>query len=223
MLLGANMSDRQLAKLLEGTSDAAFAVDFIGDVRIWNKAAEKLFGYVASDAIGMPCAEIIGGSLAANAAVCHESGDILECIRIGRKVPDFDMKIRTRSGQSVWVNVSLLSAADEKTERRLIIHFMRDISERKRTETLTNKMIKIAKDIVNDIGESNGLPPILPLTAQESKILSFLARGKKTGEIAAELKISMATLRKHISNANGKLHTKSRTEAVAEALKRHLI
>lgn len=217
------MSNQQLAKLLEGTSDAAFAVDIIGDVRIWNKSAEKLFGYAASEAIGMPCTEIIGGNLATNAAVCHESCDILECVRIGRKVSDFDMKIKTRTGQFVWVNVSLLSAADEKTEQRLIVHFMRDISKRKQAENLTNKMLKMAKDLVNGTDEANGLPPLTPLTAQEVNILSLLAEGENTNEITAKLEISLPTLRNHVSNINRKLHTKSRTEAVAEALKRHLI
>jgi PAS domain S-box-containing protein len=217
------MIERQLAKLLEGTSDAAFAVDILGDVRIWNKSAEKLFGYPASIAIGNSCTELIGGSLGTDASVCRESCDILECVRKSRVVTDFDMKIKSSSGKLVWVNVSLLSATDEKTEKLLIVHFMRDISERKRTEHLTKKMLKIAKDIVNGTNESNGLPPISPLTDQETSILRRLASGTNTSNLGADLRISLATLRNHISHINKKLHTKNRLESVAEALKRGLI
>jgi PAS domain S-box-containing protein len=217
------MIERQLAQLLEGTSDAAFAVDLLGDVRIWNKSAEKLFGYPASAAIGNSCTDLIGGSLATNASVCRESCDILECVRKCGIVTDFDMKIKSSSGQRVWVNVSLLSATDEQTEKQLVVHFMRDISERKRTEQLTKKMLKIAKDIVNGTNESNGLPPVSPLTAQETSILRHLASGKNTSELSADLHISTATLRNHLSHINNKLHTKNRLESVAEALKRGLI
>jgi PAS domain S-box-containing protein len=217
------MIERQLAKLLEGTSDAAFAVDLLGDVRIWNNSAEKLFGYTASAALGNSCTELIGGSLATNASVCRESCDILECVRKCGTVSDFDMKIKNHSGQLVWVNVSLLSAMDENTGKQLIVHFMRDISERKRNERLTKKMLKIAKAIVSGTNESNGLPPISPLTAQETNILSLLASGKNTPDLSADLQISTATLRNHISHINKKLHTKNRLESVAEALKRGLI
>ncbi len=217
------MIERQLAELLEGTADAAFAVDLQGDVRIWNKAAEKLFGYPASLAIGSSCAELIGGSIEMGTAVCSESCDTLDCVRKGREISNFDMQVRTRAGQLVWVNVSLLSALDERTKRRLAVHFMRDISERKKVEHLTGEMVRIAKDIVNGTPKSNGLPPISPLTVQESRILLLLASGKTTNEVTDDLQISMATLRNHINHINRKLHTKSRIESVVQAIKRGLI
>jgi len=39
------MLEIELFNLLEGTSDAAFAVTDQGEICSWNKAAEKLFGY----------------------------------------------------------------------------------------------------------------------------------------------------------------------------------
>jgi PAS domain S-box-containing protein len=44
------MLEQELFDLLEGTSDAAFAVTDQGKICSWNKAAEKLFGYNASEA-----------------------------------------------------------------------------------------------------------------------------------------------------------------------------
>ena len=71
--------------------------------------------------------------------------------------------------------------------------------------------------------ESGALPPISPLTAQEKNILRLLASGQTAKEVTAELQISMQTLRNHIYNVNQKLHTRSRIEAVMQALKRGLI
>lgn len=217
------MHEHQLAQFLEGTADAAFTADLQGEVRTWNRAAEALFGYTASLAIGRSCADIVGGATAGGSTVCREFCDVLECIRNGRGVPNFDMKVRNRSGQLIWINVSLLSFKDDKTGRQMIIHFMRDVSSRKNAELLTGRMLEIAKEIVNGADESSGLPPISQLTLQEAKILRLLAAGKITTEITDELHISAPTLRNHVSNINRKLHTKSRTEAVAAALTRRLI
>jgi PAS domain S-box-containing protein len=217
------MLERQLAKLLEGTTDAAFAVDLQGEIRTWNRAAEKLLGYPASLAIGKPCAALIGGRISASRPVCGEGCDIRECARKGTEISNFDMEVRTRSKHSVWVNVSLLVASNEGTQRRLAVHFMRDIRERKKAEHLTSKVMRMARDLVSDVEESRALPPISPLTTQEKNILRLLASGKTTKEVTAELQISTRTLRNHIYHVNQKLHTRSRIEAVMQALQRGLI
>jgi DNA-binding NarL/FixJ family response regulator len=123
----------------------------------------------------------------------------------------------------VWVNVSLLVTSDEHTERRLIVHLMRDIRKRKKAEQLTNEMIQVARSLVGNGEHTSELPPIVPLTSQEKKILTLLVAGKATREVTVELQISMSTLRNHISHINQKLHTRSRTEAVLQALKRGII
>lgn len=217
------MLERQLAELLEGTTDAGFTVDLQGEIRTWNKAAETLFGYPASSAVGNACATIVKGRLDSRTRVCCQSCDVLECIRAGRDVSNFDMEVSTRAGRRVWVNVSLLVAYDPHTERRLIVHMMRDIRKRKKAERLTREMLRIAKSLVSTAEQSGELPPIVPLTSQEKKILSLLIAGKGTNEAAEELEISTSTLRNHISHINRKLHTKNRTEAVMKALKRGII
>jgi PAS domain S-box-containing protein len=217
------MLERELAELMEGTSDAAFAVDLQGEIRTWNKAAEKLFGYPASLAIGKSCAAVVGGSIGIDEPICREPCDILECVRNGTEIKNYDMQIKTALGQLVWVNVSLLVATDGRTERRLVVHLMRDIAARKKTELLTSRIMRMAKDLVNGKEEPNALPPIFPVTTQERKILHLLASGKSTTEVTVELQISLPTLRNHLYHINQKLHTKSRIEAVIQALKRGLI
>ena len=217
------MLERQLAELLEGTTDAAFTVDLQGEIRTWNKAAENLFGHPASNAIGQACATLIKGRLDGRTPVCCQACDVLECVRAGREVSNFDLEISTRTRRRVWVNVSLLVTSDDHTERRLVIHLMRDIRRRKKAEQLTNELIQVARSLVGNGEQTSELPPIVPLTSQEKKILTLLVAGKATKEVTAELQISMSTLRNHISHINQKLHTRSRTEAVLQALKRGII
>ena len=217
------MLERQLAELLEGTTDAAFTVGLQGQIRTWNKAAENLFGHPASIAIGQACATLVKGRLDGGTPVCCQSCDVLECVRAGREVSNFDLEISTQTGRRVWVNVSLLVTSDDHTERRLVIHLMRDIRKRKKAERLTNEMIQVARRLVGNGDQTGELPPIVPLTSQEKKILTLLIAGKATKEVTEELHISMGTLRNHIAHINQKLHTRNRTEAVMKALKRGII
>lgn len=67
--------------------------------------------------------------------------------------------------------------------------------------------------------------PVLvePLTDREQEVLQLLAAGASNQAIADRLVISIATTKKHINNIFGKLHTRSRTEAVARARDLHLL
>jgi DNA-binding NarL/FixJ family response regulator len=58
------------------------------------------------------------------------------------------------------------------------------------------------------------------LTARESEILDYLAKGYIYKEIAAELFISKETVKTHIHNIYHKLHVQNRTEALNKAYKR---
>ncbi len=58
---------------------------------------------------------------------------------------------------------------------------------------------------------------IEPLTRREREVLRALADGASNQEIAAALSISLATVKKHVSNLLGKLGVQSRTQAIARA------
>ncbi|MGH2713890.1 MAG: response regulator transcription factor [Thermoleophilaceae bacterium] len=59
------------------------------------------------------------------------------------------------------------------------------------------------------------MPPDLALTLREREILEALARGFRDKEIAAQLGISIETVRTHIRNAIRTLGAQTREHAVA--------
>ena len=61
-----------------------------------------------------------------------------------------------------------------------------------------------------------------PLTARELEVLKLVSSGKSNLEIAAQLTISGATVRTHVSNILAKLHLASRTQATLYALREGL-
>jgi LuxR family transcriptional regulator, maltose regulon positive regulatory protein len=68
-----------------------------------------------------------------------------------------------------------------------------------------------------------GLGLIEPLTDRELEVLRLLAAGRRNREIAAELVVTLETVKKHTSHIFAKLGAANRTEAVAHARRLGLI
>jgi PAS domain S-box-containing protein len=217
------MLESELHKLLEGTADAAFVVDAQGLTRSWNPAAEKLLGYRAADAIGQPCAGLIEGHGALGTLVCEHDCQVLQCVASGCEIPNFDLHVKTASGQQLWVNVSILRFHDPRTRRNLAVHFLRDIAGRKKAEEVARKLLDAAKDLAALSGDPAPLAPVSPLTGQEQRLLRSLATGRSPSKVARELGITERTMRNHLYHVNRKLRTKNRLEAVIHAARRGLI
>lgn len=65
--------------------------------------------------------------------------------------------------------------------------------------------------------------PDYKLTAREKEILQLLVKGNSYKMIAAELQISVDTVKKHLQNTYHKLHVSCGTEAVAKAIRQKIV
>ena len=97
------MLESELFALLEGTQDAAFSVGEQGEILSWNGAAERLFGYPSSEALGKSCFQVLHGRGVLGTQVCHEGCSILESTGGRADIPNFDLQVRVRSGKRLWV------------------------------------------------------------------------------------------------------------------------
>lgn len=217
------MLESELFQLLEGTTDAAFVVTEQGEICSWNKSAEVLFGYPASEAVHKTCYEILEGRGALGSPVCHENCSVVECVGKRQDVPNFDLNMRTRSGSRLWVNMSTIKFTNPRTGRRLLIHLAHDISEQKKMEELVHRMQELSQEFSQFAGAHGRAEPVAALSDQEKHILRLFSEGKDTPEIVSELRISIQTLRNHLHHINQKLRTRTRLEAVMQAIQRKLI
>ncbi|MBN1484173.1 MAG: response regulator transcription factor [Chloroflexia bacterium] len=81
----------------------------------------------------------------------------------------------------------------------------------------------IARKLLQELAAPSQQPPTPdPLTSREVEVLRLVARGWSNQDVAAELVISEATVRTHVSNILGKLHLASRTQATLYALREGL-
>jgi len=217
------MLESELFALLDGTTDAAFTVTEEGKILSWNKGAEKLFGYPSTAAVHKTCYDILEGIGPLGTRVCHQHCSVIECAGGKSDIPNFDMSAKTRSGKRLWINISTIVFNNQRTGRRLLIHLAHDITERKKSEELTHKMLELSKQLTSLGKGSVDAEPVPALSEQEINILRMFAEGKESGEVEHTLGISPQTLRNHLHHINQKLRTRNRLEAVMNAIQRKLI
>lgn len=217
------MLESDLFALLEGTADAAFAVDEWGTIRSWNRGAERLFGYPSAAVLHKPCASLFQGRGALGNQVCSENCGVLQCTAANQEIKNYDLEVKGREGGRLWVNLSIIVYHDPRLKRHLHIHLARDITARKKREELTEKVMGAAKDLISLPAEPVAAAPIPALSTQEKCVLKLLSEGKAPAEVARKLDITERTLRNHLHRANQKLGTRTRLEAVIHAVKLRLL
>jgi DNA-binding NarL/FixJ family response regulator len=77
---------------------------------------------------------------------------------------------------------------------------------------------EVARKVIQSFRKQT-VPKTESLTSREEEILELLSQGYISKEIADHLSISMETVKSHLKHIYGKLHVRTRTEAVIKYLK----
>ncbi len=127
---------------------------------------------------------------------------------------------------------SVQSLIDEgELMQQLFVHFAQEqrlpLAEALFTEP--RQLITALANANNNVGINNGSALACSdqltekLTRKESQVLQLLAEGLTNAAIAGQLFVSENTVRTHLRNINSKLHSQSRTEAVAIARRKGIL
>jgi NarL family two-component system response regulator LiaR len=124
------------------------------------------------------------------------------------------------------MNMSVFSYQLSNTNgRKMIVHLFHDLNHKKVNEKILTDMVGMLDsipDVPPEIVSEMGASPEA-LTRREGEILTLLAKGHGTQDIADLLSISLNTVRNHIQHILQKFQVHTRLEAVAFALKHDLI
>lgn len=205
-----------LDEALGRAGDGVFVIGSEGRIVMWNRSAEKILGHAAREVLGKPCCEIFVGRDEAGNRLCYQGCHVMALVRLGEPVQSFDMQTRTKAGQSVWLNISVLSVAGAGG---LVVHLFRDV-------TAARELLRLVSHELHNGGSSNGADgngQAGPLTRRELEVLRLVATGANTRAVAGRLHVSPATVRNHVQNIFGKLDVHSRLEAVAYASRHRLV
>ena len=218
------MLETELFAFLEHTADAAYTVTEQGEICSWNRTAERLFGYPASEVLGRHIEEVFDAfdALGTEPLVGGDETAVRDP-EVGRRLPHFDLDVRTRSGARLWINVSTIVFDNRRTGRRLFVRLARDITQRRINAALLDRLLEVARQVVALPDEVSQQAPGETLTNHERQVLKLFAEGNNSASIARKLAISAQTLRNHLHHINRKLGTHSRLEALTTAQRRGLI
>jgi len=118
----------RLAAIVESSDDAVVGKTLDGVITSWNRAAEKMFGYTAAEAVGQHISLIIPAERR------EEEDEVLARLRNGEKIDHFETERQAKDGRRI--NISLTVSPIRNQTGRIIgaSKVARDITERKRTE-----------------------------------------------------------------------------------------
>jgi PAS domain S-box-containing protein len=136
---GVDRDSARLAAIVQSSDDAIVSKDLNGIITSWNRAAERMFGYPAQEAIGQSIRLIIPDDHQ------HEEDTILDRIRHGESVQHFET-IRCRKDRSCLpISVTISPIRDKEGTVIGASKIARDITERKRAEALAQRVQREAE------------------------------------------------------------------------------
>lgn len=123
----AENAARRLASLVESSDDAVQSIGLDGIVQSWNRAAERLYGYSAAEAIGRHISFIVPGK-------SSEQEQRIAQIRRGERVASFEALRKRKDGSLVEVSLTISPVFDHAGRVSAISGIARDITEKRRLE-----------------------------------------------------------------------------------------
>ena len=169
-----------LASIVESSDDSTITINFESTITSWNKAAERLYGYSAEEAIGN------------SVAMLTLPGDLktvlsnIERIKHSETVEIFDTIRLNKAGQEMDLEVVLSPVKDASGQVVGVSTLARDITKRKQADEALRSMMSSVHCLLwqADVQES-GTPDVLAwdLTfPEESAAQRFLPLSIASGE-----------------------------------------
>jgi PAS domain S-box-containing protein len=134
-----DLAARRLAAIVECSDDAIVTKDLHSIIQTWNRAAERMFGYTAEEAIGQSIRMIIPPDLQ------QEEDEVLARIRSGQMVDHFETRRRRKDGTDVLISLTVSPIVDRQGKIIGASKIARDISERARLLNEAQEQADIAE------------------------------------------------------------------------------
>lgn len=143
--------DDSLRQILEQAIDAIVSIDEANCITFFNKAAEQLWGYDASEVMGKNVKMLVPRAIQGKHDEFIDANRRTGQDKIVGKARD--VIIETKSGKELWCNLSLSKIDVEKG--KLYTAFVKDISAQKESQEIIDQTLEQCIDAVVTIDENN--------------------------------------------------------------------
>ena len=161
--------------LLDSAGQAIIATDTAGTIIFWNKAAERIYGWPAQEALGRNVVELIPSAL-----YQAEGVKIFAELAAGRSWTG-EFEVRHRDGTSFPAMVTNTPMFDDDGTLTAIIGISSDITERKRTEQVVRRLSAIVESSSDAIVGTDLEGTILSWNGSAERLYGYTA-AEATGQ-----------------------------------------
>ncbi|WGD51616.1 PAS domain S-box protein [Bradyrhizobium sp. CB1650] len=130
---------RFLASIVENSDDVIVSKSLDGVITSWNKAAERIFGFSAREAIGQPITIVIPEDRQS------EEREILTRLRRGERIDHFETVRRRKDGSLVAVSLTVSPVKDDSGRIIGASKIARDVTQQKRDQELIATLAREAE------------------------------------------------------------------------------
>jgi DNA-binding CsgD family transcriptional regulator len=212
------------------TDDGVFIVNADKHIVRWNKGAERVLKFTEPDVLNQECYRILAGQASVNKIHCSPDCSIHCGVLAGACQKNLDLLTHTKDGAPLWLNISFISPRNGDSP--FLAHILRDVTQEKNTEQALNRFLAdldarnlVRKKMGEKSAKSNSISneQSAALSDREIEVLTLLAEGLPTNNLAQRLNISHFTARNHIQNILVKLDLHSKAQAVSYAFKKGIL
>ncbi|HXH23329.1 MAG TPA: LuxR C-terminal-related transcriptional regulator [Dehalococcoidia bacterium] len=202
-------------ELVARSRDGVFAVDADQRIVFWSDRMSAITARPPAEVQGRHCYDVLGGMDKAGRPICGRSCPIFAGTLLGRRPESFEM-VASGVGERN-LDVSVIPAAGAGG-RAVLVHLVRDVSQRARSERLARMGIT-----ESELARGASAQPGGTLSKREVEVLRLIADGYTTPALVMRLGVSRVTVNNHVQNIFRKLGVHTRREAVREAARRGLL
>lgn len=212
----AEQANSLLAAIVGSSDDAIVSKRLDGTINSWNKAAERMFGYTAEEAVGQHITLIIPPDRR------DEETQILQRLRRGERIDHFETLRRRKDGTLLDISLTISPVKDGSGKTIGASKVARDVTERKRTEralresevqlrTLADELEKQVQTRTQELEQRNA--EVLQQSDQLRELSNRLLQTQdderrhiarelhdSAGQIIAALSMNLATLAQNITS-----------------------
>jgi two-component system sensor kinase FixL len=123
------LTNSRLAAIAASSDDAIVGETLDGIVTDWNRSAELIFGYSATEVVGQHISILLPPGLQ------NEGVEILEKIHNGQRVEHFETRRRRKDGKIIEISLSVSLFCDSSGSLLGISNLARDITAAKQAQT----------------------------------------------------------------------------------------
>ncbi len=211
----ADRASNLLAAIVDSSDDAIISKNLNGVITSWNKAAERVFGYSAEEAIGQNIILIIPPDRRA------EETTILNRLKRGERIDHFETIRMRKDGALLDISLTISPVKDSSGHTIGASKVARDVTERKRVEralleseerlrTLADQLEKQVHNRTQELEQRNAevvqqaeqlreLSNRLLQTQEEERRHIARELHDSAGQLIAALAMNLASMTRHVS------------------------